>query len=374
MRQGRLLFVGLLGASLAFGVARLEAATPAGAAASCDPDGTLRFVCGPVNAEDILRLGDTRWLVASGLDGPLNGGAPARGHLYLIDHQTKRFVDWFPGDNPAFRHDRTMFPGCPGPLDTASFSAHGLAVREHVPGRRYRIYVTSHGAREAIEVFEAEFQVRAGRVPGPEVAISWVGCVVLPDNVSANGVATLPDGGFITTQFMDRSLPLTEAFGQIRRGQVNGRLYEWHPDGKLEPIAGSEMSGPNGIAVSPDGNTIYVAAFGTRELVRFQRGAGGLRRHAVSLPITPDNVHWTADGKLIVAGSNYTAPAAAGAPPPAGSGWSVLEVEPRTLAARRIAGAGQAARMQGISAAILVGDTVWVGTYSGNRVGYLPAE
>jgi hypothetical protein len=99
-----------------------------------------------------------------------------------------------------------------------------------------------------------------------------------------------------------------------------------------------------------------------------------LRRQAVSLPITPDNVHWTADGKLIVAGANYTAPAATGGPPPAGSGWSVLEVDPRTLAARRIAGAGQDARMQGISSAIVVGNTVWVGTYSGNRVGYLPAE
>jgi hypothetical protein len=341
-----------------------SAATPAATPASCDPDGQLRYVCGPVNAEDVHRLGNTRWLITSGMDGPLGGGAPARGHVYLVDTAAKTWSDWFPGTNPVFRHDAATFKDCPGPLDTTRFSAHGLSVTERSAGR-FRLYVTGHGAREAIEIFDVD-----ARAAQP--AISWIGCVVLPEKVSANSVAILPDGGFVTTKFMDRSLPQGEAFGQIMRGEINGQLYEWHPGGKVEAIPGTEMSGPNGIAVSPNGRTIFVAAFGSRELVRFDRGGGGApSRQSVSLPITPDNVHWTAAGKLIAAGGNYAAPVA-GAPPTA-TGWSVLEVDPQSLAFRRVAGADQNARMQGISAAFAVGNVIWVGTYSGDRIGYLPA-
>jgi hypothetical protein len=381
MRQARRLCTVLFGASMVLGAGEgLEAAAPPGGAspgaapATCDPDGQLRYVCGPVNAEDILQLGDTRWLVASGLDGPLNGGAPARGHLYLIDSQAKTAVDWFPGTAPVFNHDRSMFPDCPGPLDVTSFSAHGLALRSLRPEPNDRIYVTGHGAREAIEVFEVatgEVVVRGSRSPGfvpPPPAIRWVGCVVLPEKVSANSVATLPDGGFITTQFMDRSLPVNEAMGQVRSGVVNGALWEWHPHGKVERIAGTEMSGANGIVVSPDGRTIFVSAYGTHELVRFERTDGGVRRQVAKLPITPDNLHWKDGGKLIIAGPNY--PAAG----PGDASWSVLEVDPQTLAAKKLAGGPRPTGMLGVTAAIQVGDTVWLGTFSGNRVGYLPVQ
>jgi hypothetical protein len=377
MRHAKLLFTALFGVAAAIGsISSLQAAAPSStASASCDPDGQLRYVCGPVNAEDVLQLGNTRWIVTSGLDGPLNGGAPARGHLYLIDHQAKSFTDWFPGAEPVFRHDRSMFPSCPGPLDTTSFSAHGVALREIGAGL-YRLYVTAHGAREAIEVFEVAetVEVRGSRRPGftqPPPEISWVGCVVLPEKVSANSVATLPDGGFVTTQFMDRSLPVNDAFGQVRSGVVNGALWEWHPRGKVdkvEMIAGTEMSGANGIVVSPDGGTIFVSAYGTHELVRFERGTGAIRRQAIGLPITPDNLHWGAGGKLIIAGPNH--PAAG----PGDASWSVLEIDPQSLAFKRIAGGARPTGMQGVTAAIQVGNTIWLGTYSGNRVGYLPVQ
>jgi hypothetical protein len=376
MRHGRVLFTALFGASLLLGSGeRIEAAAPpATAPLTCDPDGQLRYVCGPVNAEDLVQLGNTRWIVSSGMDGALNGGGPARGHLYLVDHQAKSFIDWFPGANPVFNHDRSMFPDCPGPLDVASFSAHGLGLREIVPGLHYRIYVTGHGAREAIEVFDVveSVEVRGSRVavssPGPRFAISWVGCVVLPEKVSANSVATLSDGGFITTQFMDRSLPMNDAFGQVRSGVVNGALWEWHPSRKVEKIAGTELSGANGIVVSPDGNTIFVSAYGTHELVRFERGDAAVRRQVIKLPITPDNLHWKAGGKLIIAGPNY--PAAG----PGDASWSVLEVDPQSLGVKKLAGGARPTGMLGVTAAIQVGNEIWIGTFSGNRVGYVPVQ
>jgi hypothetical protein len=368
MHQARWLFTALSGVALAMGAGtRLEAATPAAAPPSgCDPDGQLRYVCGPVNAEDLLQLGDSRWIVTSGMDGPLNGGGPARGHLYLVDGRAGNFVDWFPGATPQFRHDRSMFPDCPGPLDTTSFSAHGLALRETGP-LAYRLYVTSHGAREAIEVFDIQDSVSLGAPPATPT-ITWVGCVVLPEKVLANSVATLADGGFITTQFMDRSLPVNDAFGQVRGGVVNGALWEWHPGKPIAPIAGTELSGANGIVVSPDERTLFVSAYGTHELVRFERGAGAIRKQVVKLPITPDNLHWKAGGKLIIAGPDY--PAAG----PGGANWSVLEIDPQSLAWKKLAGGARPAGMLGVTAAIQVGETIWLGTYSGNRIAYLPVR
>jgi hypothetical protein len=353
--------VALCGFSLALVAGmKVEAAAPP-APAGCEPDGQLRYVCGLVNPEDLIRLGDTRWLITSGLDGPLNGGAPARGHVYLVDTAAKTWLDWFPGTAPTNRHDRAMFRDCPGPVDITAYSAHGLDLRQQSPGR-FRLYVTGHGAREAIEVFEVD-------ASGARPAIAWVGCVVLPEKVSANSVVSLPDGGFVTTQFMDRSLPLNDAFSQVTRGEINGRLYEWHPGGKVEAIAGTEMSGANGIAASADGRTLYVAAYGTHEIVRFERGAGALRKQVVKVDITPDNLRWSTDGKLLAAGGVHGAPGAPGA-----GGWAVLEIDPQTLATRRAASGQKLTGMAGVTAAARVGNEIWVGTYSGTRIGYVPAQ
>jgi hypothetical protein len=334
------------------------AAAEAPAAASCEPDGPLHFVCGPANAEDLVRIGNTRWLIASGMDGALTGAQSARGHLYLIDHQARKWTEAFPGSAPVFRHNRTLYGDCPGPLQVTNFSAHGLALREQAPGR-YRLYVTGHGAREAIEIFEVD-------ATGASPAITWTGCVPLPDDVLANSVAILPDWGFVTTKFLDRRLPQQESFAQVRQGKVNGAIYEWHPGTPVQAIAGTELSAPNGIEVSPDGATLYVAVFGTRELVRFRRSGGTVQKDSVRLDITPDNVRWTAGGKLLTAGGNA---AAAGAAP--ARGWAVVEIDPATLAARRIAGAERSPGMQAVSVGLEVDGQIWIGTFSGDRVAYL---
>lgn len=345
-------------ATFAFGTGEAAAATPATAPpAGCEPDGALQFICGPKNAEDIVRLGASRWLITSGMDGGLTASQVANGRLYLVDHREKSWREAFPGSAPAFRHDRNLFGGCPGPLDTKNFSAHGLALREYQAGR-HRLYVTGHGAREAIEVFDVD---ASGAMP----AISWIGCVLLPEDVLANSVAILPDWGFVATKFLDRRLPQQESFAQVRQGQVNGALYEWHPGGLVKAIAGTELSAPNGIEVSPDGNTIFVAVFGSRELVRFRRGASSLQKDSIRLGITPDNIRWSASGKLLTAGSDQAAPGAAAA-----TGWSVIEIDPATLATRRIAGGASSRGMQAISVGTDVGDEIWVGTFSGDRIGY----
>jgi hypothetical protein len=327
---------------------------------ACEPDGDLQFVCGPRNVEDLVRLGNSNWLIGSGMDGAASGTTSANGHLYLIDAEKKTSQVLFPGSSPSFRQDRASFGSCPGPVNPMNFSAHGLALKERGKGR-FRLYVVGHGEREAIEVFEVN-------ASGAKPAVTWTGCVVLPEDVLANGVAILPDWGFVTTKFLDRRVPTAESMAQARQGKPVGALYEWHPGGKVAAIAGTELSAPNGIEVSADGKTLYVAVFGTHEFVRFERGAKGLKKDAIPVAISPDNVRWSPNGKLLTAGGDFAGPAA-----PRTTAWSVLEIDPDTLAVR-VAGSGASSKgMQAISVALAVGGNVWVGTFSGDRVGYFRA-
>lgn len=56
-------------------------------------------------------------------------------------------------------------------------------------------------------------------------AFTWNGCVLLPDDVLADGVAILPDWCLVVTKFLDRSLPQEEAVAQMRSEKPNGALY-----------------------------------------------------------------------------------------------------------------------------------------------------
>ena len=326
----------------------------------CKPSGDLRYICGPVNAEDILPLGNTKWLITSGMNGQLIN-THDKGHIYLVNRRDKTFEELFPGKKPVFRPDKKMFSACPAPIDPENFSAHGLALKQ-ISTNRFHLYVTSHGEREAIEVFEIDAQ---GRKP----TISWTGCVPLPDNMFSNSVAILADGGFVVTKFFDPKVP--DSFNSIFEGKITGCIYEWHPGGRVKVIEGTELSGANGIAVSKDNKWVYVAASGTREIIRFNRTQSPVKLSRVRVSIQPDNIHWGDNGMLYTTGSNYVPPDECKSSD-CNTGWSILRIDPETLKTVRVTGFDQTATLQKASTAIPVGNEIWIGTYSGNRIGYLP--
>lgn len=225
--------------------------------------------------------------------------------------------------------------------------------------------MTSHGEREAIEAFRID-------ASGEKPSIAWIGCVVLPENTFSNSVAILSDGGFVTTKMSDSVGP--EALETVMKGEVSCLVYEWHPGGKVTAVPGTELSGANGIEMSPDERWMFVAAFGTREIVRFDRNARPMTKQSVQIDIMPDNLRWSADGKLYTVGGNYVPPvqAAECQNPLCLTGWSVYEIDPQTLQATRVGGVDQLAALQGASTALPVGNELWIGTYSGDRVGYMP--
>jgi hypothetical protein len=307
----------------------------------CRDEQGLTYLCDLVVPEDILNVGSSGLLLVSGHRAP--------GHLYLVDPAAGTQSELIHGASFRMQHDTRAYPDCPGPLNLQAFDTHGLSLAEMSP-RLFSLYTTSHGAREAIEIYDLDLR-------GTAPVLTWKGCVLLQQDGYFNSVARLADGGFVTTRMRDANFRRAEG----APAGVTGRLFEWHPGGQLQPLPGTELSLPNGIDVSKDERYVFVAAIGTQEVVRFDRRATPMAKRAVKLPISPDNVHWGPDGKLLTAGPNYVAPAVCSGAGCA-SGWSVLELDPETLAFSRLGGADQTAAMQRVSSAMRVGNDVWVGS------------
>jgi sugar lactone lactonase YvrE len=237
----------------------------------------------------------------------------------------------------------------------------------------YRLVVVNHGDREAVEFFEMGHSPR-----GP--AIVWRGCTVIPDDVFANDVALLPDGGFLLTKMLGRGRA-SQLFSVVRMaaGLDTGHVLEWDAEGGFREVPESHGSGPNGVVVSPDGREIYFSEWTGPRLVRLRRDEQGavIERKQVELPHHPDNITWTRDGLLLVAGQvgalgellacSGTEEGTCRLP------FSVLLVNPGTLDTTVVL--EHPATAQGAaSVALEVGDEIFIGTYDGDRVARAPFE
>ncbi|HYP80134.1 MAG TPA: hypothetical protein VEQ17_07590 [Steroidobacteraceae bacterium] len=335
---GVILFVGLTGSGWA------------AAADNCPSTDSLKIICGADAVEDLERVGSTKWLVGSGL-------AESGGHLLLIDTAAKRLESIYPVGQTKPAHDARRFPDCRDEPDPKKFSAHGISLRD-AGGGRQELMVINHGGREAIEFF-------AVTMPGGKPAVQWLGCVIMPPDTSVNSVAPMPDGGFVTTLF---NVPSKGGINAVFNREVTGGLLRWTPGGKVTAIPGTEVSGANGVLVSQQGRVIHMAAWGTRELVRFEWKDGKLSKRTVPLGFAGDNLRWSQDGRSILVGGQKFEPRPGG--PAALDGWSVVRVDPDTLAVKMVRDAGPKEVMQGITVGVEVGNDIWVGQFRGNQVGY----
>jgi hypothetical protein len=342
----------LKAAFLACAIAGAAHFSAANAAENCDRYDAMQFVCGPTGAEDIVRVAGTRWLVASGLAEP-----QVPGRLHLIDSVSKQWEVAYPASDVKLAADRRRFPQCTTPPDAATFSAHGLAIKR-TGHSKHSLLVVNHG-REAIEFFEVESR-------GTKPQLTWVGCVPMPSDVYLNSVAPLPDGGFVTTQFYT---PSKGGMAAILAGSLTGGVLEWHPGKAVTSIPGTDLSGANGIEVASGGRVLYVNAWGSKDIVRFDRRGAALKKDVVRVDFSPDNLRWAANGKqLLVAGQRFKT---GGASPLEMEGWRVALLTPETLAVSPVFSADDKNPIQGVSVALEVDGLLWVGPFRGDRVGYL---
>jgi hypothetical protein len=343
-----------------------------GALAACDPRSLDRPICHLSNPEDLGFLPDRSWVIVSEM-GPSqraaeeDGAPPEPGSLTAIRLLDLELRQLYP-DSTGEGGKASAMPGwgddsCPGPPDPALFKPHGIDVGEG-PNRRPALAVVNHGSREAVELFE----IGAGRFP----SLSWRGCVPMPPDIMTNDVAFLPGGGFVVTNFM----PALDG-GRVRAiwsvlkisvGSPTGSVLKWEPGGELVEIENSEGSAPNGVVASADGSEIFVAEWGGRSVYRLRLDeAGTPRRDEVAVDHSPDNLTWTRDGRLLVAGQHGGIMASLGC----GSisergcdiGYSVYLLEPVGLEHTKIIEGRGAA-----SVALEVGDDIFVGAFVGDQI------
>ena len=330
------------------------------AAADCPPAGGLSFICGPKNPEDFAVLPDGRWLIASGM---AEGGG-----LHLIDTKTKAWKRWIA---PAGAKAAAAFADCDGPPDPERFSAHGLALRTTGKGRA-RLFVVGHGGREAVEVFDIT-------LGDGEPALAWKGCVRAPDKVELNSVAAAPDGTLLATTLAVPGKSVSDAF----YGQPTGAVYERRPgEAAFREVPGTSLPADNGIEISADGRTVYVAATPVQELTAFSRGRTWTKLWTAKLPDTsPDNVHWGPDGRLWAAGMADVEPGCGGRLMPkdgkidlAGCprGYRVTAVDPKTGKAELIAKGPALAAYSGTATALAAGGSLWISSFYMDRIAYRP--
>lgn len=344
-------------------------ATPARAEAhdpTCDPRGSVRFICGRSIPEDIVHLPGTDWAITSAFSG-------AMGLRLNSIKQEKEVAILYPSPTVQKKQDMKTYGACPGPLDAEGesyFLSHGLAMNK-IGDNTYALYVVHHGVRESIEVFN--LQPVAGKRP----KVTWVGCAVAPTGIMFNAVSPLPGGGFIATN--TRAIKpgwrpgvitsfhevfgdgLLDAFApgereKVAAGKDNGDLQEWHPSTGWTKVPGSEGLTPNGIEISKDGKTVYVV-IGGGKLMRLSRGGGTPERAMADMGLIGDNIKWSSDGKSLLYAARK----------PDRSGAKVLFVDPQTLKViDSVDSPGP------LTTGYQIGRDIWITTAPGARIAIVP--
>ena len=272
-----------LAASLAAVIWLFSGAGPP--AAGCEPAGRVRFICGVIDAEDLVPIPGTDWIVASGYGFP---GSGSKGSLQLVNARDASSVVVFPADAARERPDTKTSGACPGPLGPAAreqFRSHGVGLRRQ-PNGAHTLYVVHHGSRESVEVFEIDTRGLA-----PE--LTWIGCVVAPPKISLNAVAALPGGDFAATDYA-----------------AKGSVWEWRQADGWRVVPDSETSRPNGLEVSPDGQWLFIGEWGSQSVTRLSRGLTPPKKDTVVVGFYVDNLRWAPDGSLFATGQGGSAPEA----------------------------------------------------------------
>jgi len=322
------------------------------AAAPCVPQGPngVQFVCDQTAPEDLVLVPGGNWIVATSFGG--SGG------IRIINIKDKKSTLAYPKEGAKEQLDKKTYDTCPGPPDAAQkamFTTHGLALRE---GRNsvHAVYVVNHGKRESIEVFQLDAKVNPP-------ALTWIGCVVAPDPIGLNEVLPLADGGFIGTDFLARGDNAARA--RMSAGEVNGALWQWHTGKGWEKIPGSEASGANGLEISKDGKTLYVAGWGNQTFFKMSLGQTPVKREDIKLSFRPDNVRWAPDGSLYVTGQGGTGQAQT---------TNIVKIDPGTLKVTEILTQANTPEFGSGTVTVQVGKELWVGSFRGDRIAIFPAK
>jgi len=351
---------GALGGLLLATAACAPAVDTASSVAPCASEGDLAYICGAMKPEDLAGIPGTRWIIASGF-------APGSG-LKLVDTRQMTLQTWFTGQADQVAPELARYPDCVSPPDPALFNARGISFRARREGEG-ELHVVNHGGRESIEIFAVD-----SRNSGEKPRLAWRGCLLLPAGDVGNSVATYGDGTVLVTVLTRPGTTITD----FVLGRKTGYVLERAPAGeRFEVIEGTDLAGNNGLETSSEDDGFYVVSFGARQIARFDRGSRSGPSWSVTAPgFMPDNIHWQG-GRLLAAGMVADEPACGGTRQVVGGvadtmqchrGYVAAALDPRSREWSVVAYSGPKQAFNGVSAALVVDNTLWLGSYQADRL------
>jgi len=309
------------------------------------------YISGPVNAEDLAVAPGGEWVLTSGMTGPT---APL-GRLYAVSVATGSCNEIFPY-RATSALDSERFIAQPD-LNPLKFRPHGIDVTLQ-PDGRVELYVVNHGGYESVEVFEVDLDEY-------RPSLKWVGGVRLPGTAVGNDVAAV-DHGFVVSTTGDPDGRTEVSVEEAMAGIETGGVLEWSPSQGWVTLPGTQINTANGVAVSPDGQWLYIGGWNSRCLRKVRRGSADPAATTVSVDIMVDNLTWSASGRLLAAGTYGTSmqdflTGHHSRNPRLGIPSRVIGIDPETLGTERLIDYGPDT-FGAATTALQVGREIWVGT------------
>lgn len=296
------------------------------------------FVCGLKNAEDLVRLPGTPWVVASQIAGRQGFGPLSAVHIDT--HEVRRL---FPDSGSAVKWDRKTYPDCDAPPD--AISSHGLNVRR-LGRNKFRLFAVNHGGRESVEIIDVTIRRE-------QLHTLWRGCIRTPDGIIPNGVVPLARGGVAV---------------------AGGKAAIWWPGRGWTPIEGIESG--NGIEVSRDNRWLYIAQYMDRSVVRVPVDGGAVQT-IFQGDFHTDNLRWGEDDRLYVTGHRMPDDprwdeCMSRKGPICDAGFAIAQITLEPLASKEFfRSPGLKGEFGVATTALQIGNHFWVGTFIGDRVAVL---
>lgn len=237
-------------------------------------NGACRAVSGIPGAEDITIDPGSGLAFISSYDRMLyKAGRPSPGSIFTLDFNDPNAVPQDITINPKLEfhpHGISLYNDSNG-------KTHLFVINHNEKGNFVEIYDYHNGQLKHIETVSHDLMHQ----PNDLVAVGPRQFYV------SNHLGSTSSPG----QYLERFIPLH-------------RSYVLYYDGKEMTIAAKDIGAANGMATSPDGETIYVAATQGKSIHRYHRdSATGTLNLDDTLPVDgfPDNIEMDNEGDLLVA-------------------------------------------------------------------------
>ena len=301
--------------------------------------------------EDMVHVPDSPFLIIGQYGGHVRREP---GYLVSFDRTTEDIKRLFPihGKKPPTRlwGQKT----CTTP--PTYFSPHGVDLIRR-PNGDWMLLVVNHGAskkdRDSIQFFKV--------MPFEQsISLQWQGCVLMEKGIYLNDVAALPQGGFV--------VPVVEMTGQ---NKSKSSLLLWKKSKGLSTLMNLNIGYGNGIAITPDGATLFVNDTVFGKVVKIS--VADKKVVAEAAVKTPDNSSWSNDGELLITSILYSSPEALEACDQNKSGpcdipFEVTLLDPKSMRTKVLFTHDGSAPFGGATVAVQLEDTLYLGSAFGDRI------